>query len=118
MFTPRVMAHGNHALLLVSQIEPGKLQPHQLLLCFPSAAVLFFLPIIPGSLQSERGEVLPLTSPALQVVIHSSTYPHPPNLLRLPSLLPQARRRPLLRHIPFLHICCPQRCANRVRECE
>ena len=118
MFTPRVTAHGNHALLLISQIEPGELQPHQLLLCFPSAAVLFLLTHHTGSLRSERREVLPLTSPALQAVIHSSTYAYPPKLLRLPSLLPQARRRPLLRHIPFLHICCPQRCTNRVRECE
>ena len=46
MFTPRVTAHGNHALLFVSQIEPGKLQRHQLLFCFRSAAVLLFLPVI------------------------------------------------------------------------
>lgn len=56
MFTPRVTAHGNHAFLVVSQIESGKLQRHQLLLCFRSAAVVFFLPVIQAAchLSAER----------------------------------------------------------------
>ena len=56
MFTPRVTAHGNHALLVVSQIESSKLQRHQLLLRFRTAVVISFLPVIQAAcdLRAER----------------------------------------------------------------
>lgn len=59
----------------------------------------------------------PLELTILQVDICSHSL-HPPTSLRLPSLLLQLRRRPLLCYIPFLHICGPQRGTNSVRECE
>ena len=63
MFTPRVTAHGNHAFLLVSQTEPGKLQRHQLLLCFRSAPVLFFLPVIQAVCKLSAGGPCTLVRP-------------------------------------------------------
>ena len=69
-----------------------------------------------GDCTWNRGEALPLRSTVLQAVIGAHACTHPRMSLRLPSLLLQPWRRPLFGHIPLLHICCPQRCSNRVRK--
>lgn len=90
---------------------------NRLLPSFCSESVLFFLPVAETGCTRKCGEALPFRLTVLQVDICFHTF-HPPTSLRLPSLFLQLRRRPLLRHIPLLHICCPERGSNSVRKCE
>ncbi len=57
-----------------------------------------------------------MRSTALQAVFRSRTCSRPLRSLRLPSLFLQPRRRTLLCHIAFLHICCPQCRSHRIRK--